>query len=69
MSLAALSKKSTLVILAYSPTGLGHLRVTNALYEGLPKDISPILLGAQDKTTGNLHRFVSAHPFLKCSLN
>jgi hypothetical protein len=65
MSLAALSKKSTLVILAYSPTGLGHLRVTNALYEGLPKDISPILLGAQDKTTGNLHRFVSAHPFFE----
>jgi hypothetical protein len=65
MSLATLSKKSTLVILAYSPTGLGHLRVTNALYEGLPEDISPILLGAQDKTTGNLHRFVSAHPFFE----
>jgi hypothetical protein len=65
MSLSALSKKSTLVIFAYSPTGLGHLRVTDALYHGLPEDVTPILLGSQDKTISALHRFMSIHPLTR----
>ncbi len=65
MSLSVLSQKSILVILAYSPTGLGHLRVTDALYEGLPETISPILLGAQDRSVGTLHRFMSIHPITR----
>ncbi|MBP9718862.1 MAG: hypothetical protein KBD46_00135 [Candidatus Levybacteria bacterium] len=65
MSLSALSQKSVLVIFAYSPTGLGHLRVTDALYEGLPETVSPILLGSQDKAVGALHRFMSIHPITR----
>lgn len=65
MSLSALSEKSVLVIFAYSPTGLGHLRVTDALYEGLPETVSPILLGSQDKAIGALHRFMSIHPITR----
>lgn len=65
MSLSALSKKSVVVIFAYSPTGLGHLRVTDALYHGLPQDVTPILLGSQDKSIGALHRFMSIHPLTR----
>lgn len=64
-SVALLGQKSTLVIFAYSPTGLGHLRVTDALYEGLPETVTPILLGSQDKAVGALHRFMSIHPLTR----
>lgn len=65
MSLSVLSQKSVVVIFAYSPTGLGHLRVTDALYHGLPEGVSPILLGSQDKSIGALHRFLSIHPLTR----
>lgn len=65
MSLSVLSNKSVVVIFAYSPTGLGHLRVTDALYEGLPETVNPILLGSQDKAVGALHRFMSIHPITR----
>lgn len=65
MALTILGQKSTLVIFAYSPTGLGHLRVTDALYEGLPETVTPILLGSQDKAIGALHRFMSIHPITR----
>lgn len=65
MSLSVLSHTSVVVIFAYSPTGLGHLRVTDALYEGLPTTISPLLLGSQDKSVGALHRFMSIHPITR----
>ncbi|HCM38155.1 MAG: hypothetical protein UV61_C0005G0041 [Candidatus Gottesmanbacteria bacterium GW2011_GWB1_43_11] len=59
---AILNQKSLVVVLAYAPTGLGHLRVTDALYHGLPKSVTPILLGAQDKSISYLHRIMSLHP-------
>jgi hypothetical protein len=60
-----LSDKSLMLVFSYSPAGLGHLRVTEALYDGLPVKIEPILLGSQDKNITNLHRLVSLHPLVR----
>jgi hypothetical protein len=57
-----LGRKSLVLILAYAPAGLGHLRVTDALYEGLPPGVNPLLLGAHDKALGTVHRMMSVHP-------
>jgi len=64
-SLYKLKNKSLVVVLTYAPTGLGHLRVTDALYEGLPEGVKPLLLGAQDKTITRLHHITSIHPLLR----
>lgn len=46
----------------YAPAGLGHLRVTDALYHGLPKSVNkPVILGADDVVIAFLHRFISVH--------
>ncbi len=63
--LEILKDKSLVLILSYAPTGLGHLRVTQALYRGLPKDVSPILLGSQEKSLSTLHRITSIHPLAR----
>lgn len=65
MSLSALTDKSLVLVLAYSPFGLGHLRVTDALYHGLPKEVTPVLLGAQDTSLTTFYRFVSIHPITR----
>lgn len=63
--LEPLKDKSLLIIFAYAPAGLGHLRVTDALYHGLPKEAgTPILLGSQDKTITHLHRLMSLNPII-----
>jgi hypothetical protein len=56
-----LKDPSLVVILAYAPAGLGHLRVTDALYEGLSEGVGPLLLGAHDQTLGAIHRIVSVN--------
>lgn len=53
------------VVFATSPTGLGHLRVTEALYKGLPPTVSPVLLGAQDPNVSAVYRFVSLNSFTR----
>ena len=61
-----LEDKSLLICFAYAPAGLGHLRVTDALYHGLPKGTNtPLLLGSQDTTITYLHRFMSINPFIR----
>jgi len=67
MELNSVSLKDTrvMVIFAYSPAGLGHLRVTDALYEGLPSGLTPVLLGSQDKSITLIHRLVSLHPLIR----
>jgi hypothetical protein len=58
--------RSLLICFAYAPAGLGHLRVTDALYHGLPKGTNtPLLLGSQDTTITYLHRFMSINPFIR----
>ncbi len=60
-----LNDPSLMLVFAYSPAGLGHLRVTEALYDGLPAGIVPVLLGSQDKSITNIHRLVSFHPMMR----
>jgi hypothetical protein len=62
---SVLSDPTLTIIFATSPTGLGHLRVTDALYHGLPKSSAPDLLGAQDPSVSAMYRFVSIHPFTR----
>jgi hypothetical protein len=62
---AILSQKSVLVIFAYAPAGLGHLRVTDALYQGLPEAVSPLLLGSQDTGITVIHRLFSINFLLR----
>ena len=58
--------KSLLICFAYAPAGLGHLRVTDALYHGLPKGTNtPLLLGSQDTTITYLHRFMSLNSYIR----
>lgn len=65
METSVLSKKSLLIVFAYAPAGLGHLRVTDALYHGLAPGVTPVLLGAQDTSVGAIHRIMSIHPILR----
>ena len=60
-----LNDDSLMLVFSYSPAGLGHLRVTDALYTGLPSKVTPILLGSQDKSITNIHRLVSLHPLMR----
>lgn len=63
---SSLADKSLLIIFSYSPVGLGHLRVTDALYHGLPKGTTePILLNSQDKSLAFFHRIMSVNPYLR----
>lgn len=56
-----LSQTSLMIIFSYTPAGLGHLRVIDALYDGLPKGITPYLLGSQDVSLSNFHRIGSSN--------
>ncbi len=57
--------KDTIIVLATAPAGLGHLRVTDALYHGLPEGTRALILGSQDKSLKLFHNFVSIHPFTR----
>lgn len=50
---------SLTIIFATSPTGLGHLRVTDALYHGLPPKADPVLLGTHSPAVSTAYRWVS----------
>ncbi len=54
-----------LLIFTYAPAGLGHLRVTDALIDSMPKKYSYIMLGSYDKFITNMHRFTSTNPIAK----
>src|SRR3990172_7645813 len=64
-SLKNLTDKRTVIIMAYAKAGLGHLRVTNALYNELPKESFIALLRSSDSSTEYLHRITSSHIFTK----
>lgn len=53
--------KNCIYIFAYAPAGLGHLRVVNALRQGLPANVVSYLFGADDKFITSFHRFASIH--------
>ena len=61
-----LSDKSLLILFAYAPAGFGHLRVTDALYHGLPKEATPpLLLGSQDTSITLIHRIMSTNSLVR----
>jgi hypothetical protein len=62
MSIERLAQKSLMIVFTYAPAGLGHLRVTDALYHGLPAQTDPILLRSEDSSIGYLHHLTSIHP-------
>src|SRR5690606_13870665 len=59
MNSAPLENYSTMIIFAYAPTGLGHLRVTDALHDSMPFKSKTVVLGAQDKRITYIHRIMS----------
>lgn len=61
-TLDQLTDRRLLLVLTYAPAGLGHLRITDALYDGLPESVTPVVLGSQDKSIQTIHRLTSIHP-------
>lgn len=61
-TVAQLTDRKLLLVLAYAPAGLGHLRVADALYHGLPETVNPVVLGSQDRSIQSIHRFTSVNP-------
>ncbi len=57
-----LTHRKLLLVLTYAPAGLGHLRVTDALYHGLPETVNPVVLGSQDTSIQSIHRLTSVNP-------
>ncbi len=62
------NKKSLVVVFAYVPAGLGHLRITDSLFHGLPEGTNPLLLGPEDGLTNFFHRITSVNPIAKSVL-
>lgn len=67
-TLSLLTQKPLLIIFTYAPAGLGHLRVTDALYHGLPVQTHSILLHSQDSSVSYLHHLTSIHPTTRAIL-
>ena len=61
---SVLTKSDLVLVFALAKAGLGHFRVTDALYRGLPSGAA-LLLGTQDDTIEWLHRFVTVHPITR----
>lgn len=61
-TLDKLTQRQLQLVFTYALAGLGHLRVTDALYHGLPEVVNPVVLGSQDKSIQTIHRLTSIHP-------
>lgn len=57
--MSLLIDSNTVIVFAYAPAGLGHLRVTKALRMGLPSEINPILLPDSTSSIKTVHRLTS----------
>ncbi len=60
-----LTDPKLVLVFAQAPAGLGHLRVTDALYHGLPAGTNALLLSSQDRSLTFTHRITSVHPILR----
>lgn len=54
-----------LVVFTYAPAGLGHIRVADALIEGLPNDYESLVFSPSDKSIESIHRFISLNRFAR----
>jgi hypothetical protein len=50
------------LIFVSAPAGLGHLRVTDALFQRLPEAVNPVVLGSEDRSIQTIHRITSSQP-------
>ncbi len=48
-----------LVVFTYAPTGLGHIRVTNALRDGIPDNFNSLIFSPNDPSIEYIHRLGS----------
>jgi hypothetical protein len=60
---AALTDPETLIIFTTSPTGLGHIRVMNALAEGLTPGTDNVIMGLTNINANKIHALGSRIPF------
>lgn len=65
MSSEDLASPDLVIVLAQALTGLGHLRVTHALYRGLPPGVHALLLSSQDTRINYMHKITSINPTLR----
>jgi hypothetical protein len=65
MSDSALTSPDIVIVLAQALTGLGHLRVTHALYHGLPPGAHALMLSSQDTRINYMHKIMSINPALR----
>jgi hypothetical protein len=65
MSDSALTSPDIVIVLAQALTGLGHLRVTHALYHGLPPGAHAVMLSSQDTRINYMHKIMSINPALR----
>lgn len=49
------------VVMAQALQGLGHLRVSDAISHGLPKEVTPLFLTSRDPVLAYSHKIVSTH--------
>jgi hypothetical protein len=61
-TLHQLTNRQLQLILTYAPAGLGHLRIMDSLYHGLPATVNPVVLGSEDKSIQTMHRLTSINP-------
>lgn len=54
-----------LVIFTYAPAGLGHIRVADALIEGLPPEYESLVFSPSDSSLESIHRFTSLNRFAR----
>lgn len=64
-SQAILTQKNLLILFTYAPTGFGHLRVTDALYDGLANKDNTLIMDTPEQRLTYLHRLSSIHPVLR----
>ncbi len=55
----------TLVVFAYAQAGLGHMRVADAIFDGMPQGTHSVLLSSRDTRITTLHRITSIHPLFR----
>ena len=61
----SLTSPDIVIVLAQALTGLGHLRVSHALYHGLPSGAHALLLSSQDTSINYMHKIASINPALR----
>jgi len=54
-----LLSKDNLIIFTTAPTGLGHIRVMDALLDGLPEGVDVKEVGVQNISAAKIHRLGS----------